>query len=57
MKITGPDGETGTKMCLFQGAEKGVQAFPIDVPAGECRVDFVFLPGTKFDFYGFSMEE
>ena len=57
VKITGPDGETGTKMCLFQGAEKGVQTFPVDVPAGECRVDFVFLPGTKFDFYGFSMEE
>ncbi|MCR4887536.1 MAG: DUF4982 domain-containing protein [Clostridiales bacterium] len=57
VKITGPDGETRTSMCLFAGTDRGVQSFPVEVPAGECRVDFVFLPGTQFDFYGFAMEE
>ena len=57
VKITGADGETRTSMCLFAGTDRGVQAFPVEVPAGTCRVDFVFLPGTQFDFYGFSMEE
>ena len=47
-----------TTMCDFvRSPEPGEQAFGVRVPAGECEVSFVFLPGCRFDFYGFRFEE
>lgn len=47
-----------TTMCDFvRSPEPGEQAFDVQVPAGECEVSFVFLPGCQFDFYGFRFEE
>ncbi len=57
VKVTGPNGEMKTSMCLFKGGDRGAQAFPLAVFPGECRVDFVFLPGSQFDFYGFTVKE
>ena len=30
--------------------------FSIEIPPGDCTVSFVFLPGSRFDFYGFRFE-
>ena len=56
LRITGPGGETASATCPFRRSARGEQAFPVDVPAGSCTVSFVFLPGSKFDFYGFRFE-
>lgn len=56
LRVTGPDGEARSFTCAFRGSERGEQAFPVAVPKGLCAVDFVFLPGSDFDFYGFRFE-
>ena len=33
------------------------QTFSVRVLPGECTVSFVFLPGSRFDFYGFQFEK
>ena len=57
VKITGENGESKTTLCMFKGTERGKQAFAVEGPKGVCTVDFVFLPGSQFDFYGFTMKE
>jgi len=57
VKVTDPAGQESTTLCQFRGTARETQAFPLKLPAGECRVDFVFLPGSQFDFYGFSVKE
>lgn len=46
-------GEQSTELVMFRGTEKGEQAFRIRVPGGLCTVSFIFLPGCRFDFFGF----
>ena len=53
LRIAGPDGENAVSSCVFHKSERAEQAFEVSVPQGLCTVSFVFLPGSKFDFYGF----
>ena len=43
-----------TSLAQFSGTERGVQCFDVNVLPGVCSVAFVFLPGSQFDFYGFT---
>lgn len=46
------------ELCNFKGgAARGEQTFSIRVLPGICKVSFVFLPGSQFDFYGFRFEK
>ena len=53
LRIVGPDGENAVSSCMFRKSERAEQTFEVSVPQGLCTVSFVFLPGSKFDFYGF----
>ena len=53
LRITDAAGETSAQMCGFRGDAGECQRFDVTVPAGPCRVDFVFLPGSRFDFFDF----
>ena len=53
LRVTGENGETATSACGFVQGGRGEQAFRVPVLQGLCTVDFVFLPGSNFDFYGF----
>ena len=53
VRVTDAQGREETHICAFRGTEEGTQPFRLHVPAGVCRVDFVFLPGAQFNFYGF----
>lgn len=58
VEFTAADGIKTAALCDFARSEKpGEQRFTVTVPAGECQVDFVFLPGSRFDLYGFQFEE
>lgn len=58
MRVTGPEGEEATTLCAFpQSEEMETRAFEGNVVSGECTVDFIFLPGSRFDFAGFRFEE
>lgn len=46
-------GEQVTSLARFVGGGRGRQRFEVDVLRGMCSVTFVFLPGSRFDFYGF----
>ena len=47
-------GEETVETLMFEKTEAhGPQSFPVRVPAGECEVSFIFLPGSDFDFYSF----
>ncbi len=50
-------GDQLTTIAPFRGTERGKQAFEVEVLPGECTVSFVFLPGSRFDFYGFQFEK
>ncbi len=54
LRITNEQGEAKVSTCDFRKSERGEQTFEVEVPQGECTVSFVFLPGSSFDFYGFS---
>ena len=54
LRVTNEQGETKVSTCDFRKSERGKQTFEVEVPQGECTVSFVFLPGSSFDFYGFS---
>ena len=45
-----------TALAPFKGGERGEQRFPVEVLPGVCDVSFVFLPGSRFDFFGFRFE-
>ena len=54
------DGQGGqeTSLCLFRQSDvPREQTFSVRVLPGECTVSFVFLPGSRFDFYGFQFEK
>ena len=53
VRVTDESGETVTCACPFRRCERGEQTFDVRVPQGVCAVSFVFLPGSRFDFYGF----
>ena len=53
IRITSETGETTTELAEFRGNGGARQQFRLRVPAGNCTVSFVFLPGCQFDFAGF----
>lgn len=53
LRMENGEGETLTELVTFRGTETGEQVFPVKVPGGVCRVSFVFLPGSRFDFHRF----
>ena len=46
-------GETLTTLAQFMGTGRSRQQFMMNVLPGVCKVSFVFLPGSQFDFFGF----
>ena len=51
------DGTETRALCRFAHAEERTsQSFRIGVNPGVCKVTFVFLPGSRFDFYGYRFE-
>lgn len=54
IRFTNQEGEQLTSLAQFSGTERGVQCFDVNVLPGVCSVAFVFLPGSQFDFYGFT---
>ena len=38
------------------GGGSGLQTFPLLIPAGTYDFLFIFLPGSRFDFYGFALQ-
>ena len=55
VQITNEEGEERLSMCPFRGgAGRQEQRFQVAVPQGRCTVSFIFLPGSRFDFYGFT---
>ena len=57
LRIVSEQGEALSATCDFAKSKRGEQAFSVRVPGGLCTVSFVFLPGSRFDFYGFRFEE
>ncbi len=54
VRVTAPDGRQETTLCLFARSETvRERIFSVRVPGGRCQVSFVFLPGSRFDFYTF----
>ena len=53
IRFRNAEGKELTALAPFAGGERGEQTFRVDVLPGECTVSFVFLPGSRFDFYGF----
>ena len=50
------DGRELTALAGFIGGGRSRQTFEVAVLPGMCEVSFVFLPGSRFDFYGFRFE-
>lgn len=46
-------GEETTEAIDFAGGADRCQRFSVALPGGRCCVQFIFLPGSRFDFYGF----
>lgn len=47
--------EEKISLCSFRNSgTRTKQEFEIEVPDQKCSVAFVFLPGSRFDFYGFT---
>jgi len=44
-----------TEILNFTGTERGKQSFRIQTPGGKTEMHFVFLPGSQFHFYGFTL--
>ncbi len=57
VRITNAAGEIVTSLATVRGNGRCTQTFPVDAPGGECTVSFVFLPGSQFDFYGFTFRQ
>ncbi len=58
LRLRGPDGTEQVAMLPFEGRDhlRGWRRFPVTLPAGRGEMSFVFLPGCRFDFYGFRLE-
>ena len=53
IRIENENGDSENSLAEFRGTEREEQRFTVQTPGGVCRVNFVFLPGCQFDFYGF----
>ena len=53
VRMTDASGRELAQLAEFAGTQAGEQAFPMNVLPGACTVSFVFLPGTRFDFFDF----
>jgi len=53
IRIRGENGEEQNEAADFRGNGESEQDFSVSVPGGNCRVSFVFLPGSHFDFEAF----
>lgn len=53
VRIRNETGESRTELAMFRGNGNREQTFRIRVPGGLCTVSFVFLPGCRFDFFGY----
>ena len=53
LRLTNEEGESAVSTCDFTKSQREKQTFQVSAPKGLCTVDFVFLPGCQFDFYGF----
>lgn len=56
VRFANSNGEQTTALAQFAGTERGTQRFVLPVLPGDCTVTFVFLPGSQFDFYGFTFQ-
>ena len=54
VRMTDEKGDSMTEIVSFQGSGPKRQAFSVRVPQGLSTVSFVFLPGSRFDFEGFT---
>ncbi|MBQ1311079.1 MAG: DUF4982 domain-containing protein [Blautia sp.] len=55
--VRGEDGSIVKSMCPFaRSLEPSKQQFPVEILKGKCIVEFVFLPGSHFDFCGFQIQ-
>jgi beta-galactosidase len=55
VRFSQADGSESTSLCPFVRAERTErQIFSVTVPQGESSVSFIFLPGSRFDFDGFT---
>lgn len=58
LRLTDAEHAQHTVLMPFARCEEDTeQVFDITVPAGVCDADFVFLPGTQFDFVSFRLEK
>ncbi len=57
IRFHGANGAEQTELAQFAGTSRGRQTFEVPVLPGECEVAFVFLPGSRFDFYEFQFEK
>ena len=57
LRMENEKGETVTELVEFRGTAVSTQHFRIAVPGGNTKVSFVFLPGSQFDFDGFSFDQ
>ena len=58
LRIRDADGGETVTMLFFEGRDhgRGQRTFPVTLPAGSGDLSFVFLPGCRFDFFGFRIE-
>ena len=58
LRIRDADGGETVTMLSFEGRDhgRGQRTFPVTLPAGSGDLSFVFLPGCRFDFFGFRIE-
>ncbi|MBQ9211307.1 MAG: DUF4982 domain-containing protein [Clostridia bacterium] len=56
LRMENEAGESRTEVVKFRGGDQGQQSFRVAVPGGNTKVSFVFLPGSQFDFVGFTFE-
>ena len=57
VRICNDNGETIDSALDFNGTGEEVQQFRVRVPEKICRVSFVFLPGSCFDFKAFQFQK
>ncbi len=50
------DGTETSRVIEFDGFGGTRQFFPLSTPGGLCRLTFIFLPGSQFDFHRFRIE-
>lgn len=56
IRVKNKQGKEVLSVAEFDGKRYDIQRFRIKVPAGNCTVSFVFLPGSSFDFDAFRFQ-